>query len=206
MRTAAEAMTVVVGLAFALALPAQAPADLAPPDYRAYHGQRAYAESLVALRTGHPETALAAARRAAELRPTDPDTRYLLGVCQLFDGQWIAARESIEAVIEQRPDLAEAHHDLGLIWIELGEAEAALAAFERVADLRTDSWIGPYRQAQTAALLQRDWGACEAHLREAVDRGLPWLASLPVDPEWAAVATEPAFLSMVERLLASSAR
>jgi tetratricopeptide (TPR) repeat protein len=184
-----------------LLLSPPAAADLAPPDYRAYHGQRAYAESLLALRTGQTDTALAAAARTVELLPDDPDALYLLGMCQLFAGRQDEARVSLERVLVLRPDLVEAHHDLGLIWLSIGEPAAAAASFQRVAELRPDSWIAPYRLAQVAGLLQGDLPACEGHLARAVELGYPGAASLPVDPDWAKLAGDPAFVAMIQRLL-----
>jgi len=201
----AEASTIVgvlVALGLALAPAPRAAADLAPPDYRAYHAERAYAESLLALRSGLTDTALEAAIRAVELRPDDAETLYLLGMCQLFADRRGEARSSLERVIALEPDLVEAHHDLGLIGLASGDAAAAAAAFQQVAELRPDSWIGPYRLAQVAALLQGDLTACEAHLARALERGYAGVAALPVDPDWAQVAGDPAFLEMIQRLLA----
>jgi tetratricopeptide (TPR) repeat protein len=184
-----------------VALAGPAGADLAPPDYRAYHGQRAYAESLLALRTGRTETALVAASRSVALLPDDPDALYLLGMCQLFAGLQDEARVSLEQVLVLRPDLVEAHHDLGLIWLSIGEAAAAAASFQRVAELRPDSWIAPYRLAQVAGLLEADLPACEGHLARAMELGYPGVASLPVDPDWGKLAGDPAFVAMIQRLL-----
>ncbi len=188
-------------LAALLASAPAARADLAPPDYRAYHGRRAYAESLLSLRSGQTDRALTAARRAVALRPDDPDALYLLGVCQLFADQLDGARASLEGVLTLSPELVEAHHDLGLVWMAMGDADEAASAFARVAELRPDSWIGPYRQAQVAALLRGDLPACEGHLGRAVDLGYPHAASLPVDPDWAQLAEDPTFLAMIRRVL-----
>lgn len=188
-------------LAVALLAGSPAGADLTPPDYKAYHGQRAYAESLLALRTGHTERALDAARRARDLRPEDPDTLYLLGVCHLFAGELEAARDALLAVLEREPDLVEAHHDLGLIWLAMGDSNQAALAFTRVETLRPESWIGPYRLAQVSGLLKGDLATCERHLRRAVDTGYPYAASLPVDPDWAQLAEDPAFLEMIGRIV-----
>ncbi len=191
-------------LAAAIALaPPAARADLAPPDYATYHAQRAYRDGLVALTLGESEAALDSARQAVALTPDDPQAQYLLGISQLFNEDYEAAEATLARVVELDPDLAEAHHDLGLVRLHLGQGEAAAHAFQRVAEMMPDSWVGPYRLAQTAALLYGDWDACAEQLREARRRGFPWLASLPVDPEWAAVAEDPAFLAMVEELLGS---
>ena len=192
-----------LGLLLAAALLGASPAraDLAPPDYRAYHGQRAYAESLLALRTGHTERALQAAQRATELRPEDADSLYLLGVCHLFAGELEAAQTALLTLIEREPDLVEAHHDLGLVWLTMGDGPQATLAFTRVEALRPESWIGPYRLAQVAGLLDGDLGACERHLRRAVDAGYPYAASLPVDADWAKLAEDPAFLEMFGRIV-----
>jgi tetratricopeptide (TPR) repeat protein len=184
-----------------LGLSSPAGADLAPPDYRAYHGQRAYAESLLALRTGRTEAALVAAGRSVELLSDDPDALYLLGMCQLFAGLQDEARASLEQVLVLRPDLVEAHHDLGLIWLSIGEPTAAAASFQRVAELRPESWIAPYRLAQVAGLLEGDLPACELHLARAMELGHPGVASLPVDPDWAKLAGDPAFVAMIQRIL-----
>jgi Flp pilus assembly protein TadD len=192
---AALALTVV---------PRPAAADLAPPDYATYHAQRAYRDALVALSLGENETALDAARDAVALTPEDPQAQYLLGISLLFNEQYERAGETLAMVVELDPDLPEAVHDLGLVRLHLGQGEEAALAFQQVSQMMPDSWVGPYRAAQTAALLYRDWAACEQFLREAMQRGFPWVASLPVDPEWAAVAEDPAFLAVVEGLLGES--
>lgn len=190
---------IVLVLALLPALPAQA--EVAPPDYRAYHGGRAYAEGLLAIRSGRLDEALDAARRATTLTPDDPDALYLLGVCLIFEGDYEEARVALDRVVTLQPALAEAYHDLGLVLLQLHDGDGAMEAFARLTELRPLSWHGPYRQAQTAALELGDWDRCEAMLQVAIDRGFPRLASLPVDPEWGQVAGEPAFLEMVTRLL-----
>ncbi len=193
--------TALIALVLALTAVAPVRAELAPPDYRAYHGSRAYAEGLLAIRAGRLDEALDAARRATSLTPDDPDALYLLGVCLIFSSRYEEAQDALERVITLRPDLAEAYHDLGLVKLQLDDGEGAMEAFARLTELRPTSWHGPYRQAQTAALELSDWEQCEAMLELALGRGFPRLASLPVDPEWAPVAEEPAFLQMVTRLL-----
>jgi tetratricopeptide (TPR) repeat protein len=193
--------TLWIAVTLALLAPATAAGELAPPDYSTYHGGRAYADGLIAIRAGRLDEALTAARRATALTPDDPDALYLLGVCLIFEGEYEDARDALERVIALRPDLAEAYHDLGLVRFQLDDGDGAMSAFARLAELRPGSWHGPYRQAQTAAMKLGDWETCEAMMRLALDRGFPWLASLPVDPEWGPVAGDPAFLGMVTRLL-----
>ena len=182
-------------------LPGVAWAELAPPDYAVYHAERSYSEGLLALRGGDTEAALASARAALALVPDDPDSLYLMGICQLFAEEWADAEAALVRVVSLRPEQAEAYHDLGLVQLKLGHGDEAATAFARLSDLRPDSWYGPYREAQTAALIRRDWEACEGHLTDAVQRGFPWIATLPVDPEWGDVAEEPAFLEMLGRVL-----
>jgi len=185
---------------------APALAELAPPDYAEYHAGRSYAEGLLALRAGDTEAALASAEAALALVPDDPDALYLEGICLLFAGQWADAETSLQRVVALRPDLAEAYHDLGMVQLRRGDDPGATASFARLSDLRPGSWHGPYREAQTAALLRNDWVACEERLTEALRRGFPWLASLPVDPEWESVAGDPAFLEMLEKMLRDGGR
>jgi len=180
---------------------APAGADLAPPDYASYHAQRAYRQALMALRLGETDAALRTASEAVALTPEDPQALYLLGICQLFDEQYEQAGTTLERAIAIDPELPEAVHDLGLVRLHLGQGDEAAELFAFVSLMMPESWVGPYREAQTAALLRRDFDACEGHLREALRRGFPWLASLPVEPEWAAVAEDPAFVAMVGRLL-----
>lgn len=190
-----------IGLTLVLLAPLPATGELAPPDYSTYHGSRAYAEGLIAIRAGRLDEARVAAGRAVALTPNDPDALYLLGVCLIFEGEYQGARDALEQVIALSPDLAEAYHDLGLVRFQLDDGDGAMSAFSRLTELRPGSWHGPYRQAQTAAMKLGDWDQCETLMRLALDRGFPWLASLPVDPEWGAVAEHPRFLEMVTRLL-----
>jgi len=192
-------------LALAVSAPFLARAELAPPDYSTYHGSRAYADGLLAIRAGRLDEALDAARRATTLTPDDADALYLLGVCLIFDEKYEEARDALDRVILLRPDLAEAYHDLGLVKFQLDDGDGAMASFARLTELRPKSWHGPCRQAQTAAMKHGDWQRCESMLQLALDRGFPWLASLPVDPEWGPVAGDPAFLGMVTRLLEGQA-
>ncbi len=182
-----------------------ASADLSPPDWAEYHGARAHAEGLVALQHGRFADALVAARTAVELNGEHSHSLYLLGVALIFDEQYDEARDALQRVVHLDPELAEAWHDLGLVTFHLGDGDAAMGAFGELSRLRPDSWYGPYRQAQTAGMLQEDWPSCERLLTEAMVRGFPYVASLPIDPEWGPVAEQAAFLEMVDRLLSSQA-
>jgi Flp pilus assembly protein TadD len=73
--------------------------------------------------------------RAIELDRTDPTPHYDLASALGELGQWAQAREVLRARIQVAPNDATALYDLGVVEIELGEEEAAVAWWRQVVSL-----------------------------------------------------------------------
>jgi len=66
-------------------------------------------------------------RRAIELRPTDDEPHYFLGLLFRMAGRLAEAKPEFQAAILANPDHSKAHGNLGLILLQEGDlAEAEL--------------------------------------------------------------------------------
>lgn len=129
---------------------------------------------------GRPEAALALLqplRDALRGRPLHPDVLHRIASASRLRGDEAAAAEAASEHVRDHP----LHHRrtevlilLGDARLGLGQADAAVAAFEMV-----DPGAGPafaYAVFQQAKVLQAraQWTALEAHLAVFLERGLPW--------------------------------
>lgn len=81
--------------------------------------------------------AAAAESRARKLAKRHPDALVLLDVvanAQLAQSKFRPAAQTLEKLVAARPDHIDAHYNLGLAWMNLGEAEKAVEQFRLVAD------------------------------------------------------------------------
>jgi Flp pilus assembly protein TadD len=85
------------------------------------------------------EEAEAAAKKAAALRPNDPQIYFLLGMILRRMGRPAEAVAANLKVLELRPNSPEALNNLGNAWRDLGKAQEAIAAFRRALVLLPDS-------------------------------------------------------------------
>jgi len=71
-------------------------------------------------------------------QPNQPDALYLSGTVCLQQGDFETARERLTAAVTVKPDLAQAHSNLGIALRELGEAQSALASCQTALQLNPD--------------------------------------------------------------------
>jgi tetratricopeptide (TPR) repeat protein len=206
----------LLGLAWASA----AQADLPPPDWREELIVAAWTDvdrqiTAACQWSGAPGASVptacdtprldAAIRAAAAFeRQVAPDARlrYLTGLAHRHAGRAAQAEAALREAAALDHDRAEVWSDLGELLSARGAWQEADAAFAEVCRLRPSgagAWIGWLQRAQVAAS-QHDAVALEAHLREALDRGLP-LAVVGGQPAWRAFYRDPALRSTIDRMV-----
>ena len=84
-----------------------------------------------ALNAGRSKSAVALLRQHIQIQPRDYQAWFLLGVAQARLEHFHPAIEAFRRVIELRPDLAEPHNNLAVIYNKLGDAKAAVSELER---------------------------------------------------------------------------
>ena len=143
-----------------------------------YQRAVAVAPRLAAARIGLGGTALSlnridvageALKQAVALGGTQPDLHFNLGVMAEQRGQRAIAAREYRAELAAYPESLGAWVNLGLLERQEGRVDAALAAFERAANARTDAIEGPYLMAETLASRGRTQEA-ERWAREALRR------------------------------------
>ncbi|HUS07084.1 MAG TPA: tetratricopeptide repeat protein [Bryobacteraceae bacterium] len=83
---------------------------------------------------------------------TDPLERYQVALAYFALKRFPEARTTLESVLRARPEFVEAWYQLGLTWLELGNALAAERSFRRATELRPDepafrlAWADTLRQ------------------------------------------------------------
>ncbi len=128
------------------------------------------------------------ARAEAELNfvlttdPNDYRALNLLGVIRAQQGRNPEAEQLFKRVIEQKPDYASAHVDLGLLYRQMGDGDRAITELERALQL------DPARQDARSALVQTlQSEAREALQRQQYEKSLSLLIKarklLPLDPD-----------------------
>jgi len=116
--------------------------------------------------TGRHAEAITHLRRAAALRPSDPEIRRNLGVaCELAD-DFAQAAEHYARAIALQPRYAEAHFGLGVCHEQLGRPEEALASYRRAAALAPRH--APTQNNLGSLLSESDPAGAEAALRRAM--------------------------------------
>ncbi len=130
---------------------------------------------------GDTERAIGLLRRATELLPAMAAAPNALGLAYRAEGSVAAARKAFEAALTVDPDFLEADVNLGLLDLDAGDADAALARWERLESALGASPILAYNlgvallhsrnATQAAALFRRaaqaDPGFTEARVGEA---------------------------------------
>lgn len=74
---------------------------------------------------GELKRALSNAQRALELRPDDPDYRYIVGNLLLQSGKLAVAEAQFRRTVKQQPWHAKAHYSLGVVLARLGKQDEA---------------------------------------------------------------------------------
>jgi tetratricopeptide (TPR) repeat protein len=105
----------------------------------------------IQLKTGNPDQAIALYLQALTLSPGHWPSRTNLVQALMATQQYLLAKLLLTELIEERPQDAAIHHELGKLYFELNEPESALECFRRAAILNPDDadpiyWIGSIRQ------------------------------------------------------------
>jgi serine/threonine protein kinase/Flp pilus assembly protein TadD len=103
------------------------------PDRADAHSALAEAE----VQAGNPEAAIAAFERSVELDPKNPVSHRNLAILYLQSERFEEARDAL-AISVKLSGNAEDWCNLGLIHVELGEAQGAIDAYRRAIDVRED--------------------------------------------------------------------
>ena len=105
----------------------------------------------IELRTGNPDHAVALYLQALTLSPGHWPSRTNLVQALMATRQYLLAKLLLTELIEERPQDAGIHNELGKLYVELNELESALECFRRAAilapgDAEPIYWIGGIRQ------------------------------------------------------------
>lgn len=128
--------------------------------------------SLIQLRSGESDAALATLESYIERSPADPMAFNLLGLVQASRGDLPATRAAFEAAVETAPDYLTAQFNLAKLDFAEGEAVAATTRLEKVVEQKPDA--GP------ALMLLADIALAQNDMETAV-RWLEKAASGTVD-------------------------
>ena len=112
----------------------------------------------IQLRTGNPGDAIALYLQALKLSPGHWPSRTNLVQALMATKQYLLARLLLTELIDERPQDAKIHQELGKLYVELNELESALECFRRASILSPGDadpiyWIGGIQQTlgETAA-------------------------------------------------------
>jgi tetratricopeptide (TPR) repeat protein len=142
---------------FDLAVPAVTPAGPSP----------LIEQILVHQRAGRRSEALAACRRLLAVERGRADVMALAGKLAMELGDVAQAAEHYAAAAACRPDVAEAHYNLGNALMRLGRSAEAAAAYRRACGLRPDLLPAHANLGNALYALGR-YGEAAASYREAV--------------------------------------
>src|SRR3989449_2451490 len=110
------------------------------PESAEAHYQRGVALSA----QGQLDEAIAAFRKALELRPNYPEALKELGTAFLRKGQLDDALTSYRKALEQRPNYAEVIHNIGLVLAEKNQLDEAITYYQKAIALKPDLALAHY--------------------------------------------------------------
>ena len=177
-------------------------ADRALPSWQRYQAERAVRLGSEALLRGLDEQAEARSAEAVRLAPDEVHAWRLR--CAVLAGQarWPEAAEAVTRLVALAPEDVDAALVSGRIRLELADPAGAREAYARASELDPGDPRGPIGRALVAARLERDFGAMEQALREALAREERLdLSSLPLDEAWRPVAEDEGFLAALQAVL-----
>ena len=132
----------------------------------------------------------------------DAGLEYLVALSWRYDGQASKAEAHYRAALALDDDYDAAWYDLGELYVASAKYDKAEHAFTRVSELVDEgpqSWLGPWRLAEVAAL-QHDAATFEAQIKIALQRGFSFqqVAGLP---NWKRFYADPALRDTLDKLL-----
>lgn len=120
----------------------------------------------VALRTGHPEEAIASYRRALRQAPQSVEAAVGVARAHAVRGEWRDAVAACRALLRRVPDNWNAWDQLGKLWFAQGRFRPAADAFGRVAALLPRAAAAHANRA-AALFLAGDADAAMEHFRRS---------------------------------------
>ena len=96
-------------------------------------GRVTYAKAILA--AGNTSAAMQVLQQRLRVAPRDPDALDLYATAQLRAGHHAGAASSLMRYLEVRPNHAQTHYRLGLVFQRLGRPDEARIAFGRAAAL-----------------------------------------------------------------------
>jgi tetratricopeptide (TPR) repeat protein len=115
---------------------------------------------------GRNEASLICRTAALSLRPDDNNARLRVEDGLMFLGRLTEAENAAKACVAMDPKNAEAHYNLGMVLLYLGDEPGALASVSRSLELADD----PARRADLLSLRYRNGLATKADVARALDR------------------------------------
>ena len=124
--------------------------ELAEPCYqraRALHSESfewTYYLALIQAELGQDDLAVSTLRKAIALRGGYVPARMKLGRLLQNVGAWDESRRIYQALLEEMPELAEAHYGLGRFYSERGQLAAAIKSFQQACRLFPEFGVAHY--------------------------------------------------------------
>lgn len=111
--------------------------------------------------------------RVLEVTPKDTDARLALGASKFNQGDTASAEKEWREVLRIDPTSAEAHYDLGFLYLSKNppDAKSAAAEWTKVSELAPDSQIAKTAQAHLARIQQMSTAAPSAPASPAPSSG-----------------------------------
>lgn len=124
---------------------------------------------LAALKTQDVQAAETYVAKAVELAPKDSEALTLMGWLELeVKDDPEKAIEAYQRVVELKPDIAEAHNNLGVARQRKGELDQAVESFSRALDLKGD-YVQALSNRGWALVNQDQWDAAEKDFDKALE-------------------------------------
>lgn len=139
---------------------------------------------------GRQKEAFDTLQRVLKADPDNPKTWETLGLVELRNGQWAAARERTRKALELNGKLPFAWNNLGVALFQLGQRDQALDAWQKAVDLKPDLWDALWNLGTKAAQQGRPDQA-----RKALER---FAAGAPPDQYGPDIEKARAFLRQVK--------
>jgi predicted Zn-dependent protease len=136
--------------------------------------------AIAALQAGDGERALTLLQDSLAANPLNPWAHYLLGAEYAQRQRYGDAVLHFTTAVEQDPSLAAARLQLGLLWLSLGNAEAAAAPLQPLASLDEGDPLRHFARA-LLSLCRDDLGSASAELRHGLrldNRNAPLAADM----------------------------
>lgn len=150
----------------------------------------------IALRQGDVGSARGWFEALVNSDPTDAEARSALGKLLLGQGDLDGAEKHLRAALAIANNETGSMYCLGLVLAKKKQRAQAFEVFDRLEAVTPGQPFAPYGRA-VASLLDGDKESALKWLEMALQRGIEDLDGVTNDPSFAALASEPRFLSLV---------